>query len=238
MPLTSHRKPHHGFTILEMAIVLLIISVLTASLIGPLTNYLYQRQVADTQKSLEEIKEALLGYAAANGHLPAPTLSANNGQAPLGGCGTPIDCSGFVPWETLGTSKLDAWGKIFQYSVTPAFTSGQVKFSFVGTKIVCSAYDSTSSNCTKTLATNVPALVWSFGRRNWGTNEAGTSLPNLGISNTDEELNRRILSANMTAIMRGYSEAGATGGEFDDQLVWLSTQLLFNRMLSAGQQLN
>src|SRR5690242_15755383 len=64
-----------GFTILELAIVLLIVAALTASLLGPFTNYLYQRQVVETEKSLDEIKEALLGFAAANGRMPKPGLA-------------------------------------------------------------------------------------------------------------------------------------------------------------------
>lgn len=234
--MTSQRKIRNGFTILEMAIVLLVISVLTASLVGPLTNYIYQRQVADTQKSLEEIKEALLGYAAANkGVLPGPAISPTNGEA-KGSCGSTTECSGLVPWQTLGTPKADAWGKIFQYSVTPDYTTEiKIALALKGTKTICNVPDVSGINCDQALAKEVPVLVWSAGRRNFGTSEAGVALPNLGgTGNVDEIMNQRILLGNEVAVSRNYSEAGATRGEFDDQVIWISAPLLFHHVLAAG----
>lgn len=60
--MTSQR----GFTLIELAIVLIIITLLIGGLAGPLSAQIQARRVAETQKTLEEGKEAILGYAIAN----------------------------------------------------------------------------------------------------------------------------------------------------------------------------
>ncbi len=226
---TSANKPATGFTILELAIVLLIVSALTASLLGPFTNYLYQRQVAQTEKSLEEIKEALLGFAAANGRLPFP--------AAIGGDGTEDNttncsngyCSGQIPWQTLGITRMDAWNNFIRYSVGDKFTVTPVKFASTAATDPDVDTRLPGAAATTRIATNVPAIVWSVGRRDVQD----------GV-NSDEQENRRLFlhtSATPTIITRQYSETGTVGGEFDDLVVWVSAPVLFNRMLSGGQSL-
>lgn len=105
-----------GFTLLEVAIAILVVSLLLGGLLGPLSVRVEQQERARTQALLEEIREALLGYAAMYGILPCPTTeqnpaSTNYGVAdatcPAGGATT----DGYLPWKTLGVSLTDAWGK-------------------------------------------------------------------------------------------------------------------------------
>ena len=112
-----------GFSLLEMAIVLLIIAILATAVGIPLASQLDQQRTADTQKQLEAIKEAIYGFAMANGRLPCPATdgvtygaaSSNGSEAPAGGtCTVKL---GYVPAVTLGISNvdsaglaLDAWG--------------------------------------------------------------------------------------------------------------------------------
>ena len=116
-------KRAFGFSLLEMAIVLLIIAILATAVGIPLASQLDQQRTADTQKQLEAIKEAIYGFAMANGRLPCPATdgvtygaaSSNGSEAPAGGtCTVKL---GYVPAVTLGISNvdstglaLDAWG--------------------------------------------------------------------------------------------------------------------------------
>ena len=124
-----------GFTLVEMAIVLVIIGLLLGGMLMPLSAQMDQRRNSETQKALDEINQALIGFAVANGRFPRPATSATNG-AERTTCATEAECAGFIPWATLGVSKLDSWGKIIRYSVTLAFAgdvSGTTPFTLTST---------------------------------------------------------------------------------------------------------
>ena len=127
-----------GFTLIELAIVLLIVGLVLGGLLVPLSQQIQSRRISDTEATMRDIKEALLGYAIANGRLPCPATAATNGMEnrrndDLGvgpkdpdkeGCGGGIYL-GFVPWATLGVAAVDAWGNRFGYRVTNEFTRAQ-----------------------------------------------------------------------------------------------------------------
>ena len=47
----------HGFSLIEVAVVLFIIVLLLGSILVPLTTQVEQKQISDTQKTLDEIRE-------------------------------------------------------------------------------------------------------------------------------------------------------------------------------------
>ena len=128
----SHIKYSRGFTLIEMAIVMLIIGALIGSAILPLKA---QRDTANINKARQEITtivEAIYGFSIANNRLPCPTQPNTGGisQPPAGG-----DCAvshGFVPSNTLGLKGkincdgllVDPWGNPYRYSVTTADQGG------------------------------------------------------------------------------------------------------------------
>lgn len=115
-----------GFSLVELAVALAIIALLLAGALIPLSTQIDVRNVTDTQRSMESIREAITGFAQANGRLPCP--AAGNLAAGAAGAGTEQftapSCTalmGVVPWATLGVSETDAWGRRFSYRVSPAF---------------------------------------------------------------------------------------------------------------------
>ena len=80
----SCKRSHSGFTLVELAIAIFIIALLLGSILVPLTTQVEQRQITETQKTMEEIRDALLGFAATNGYLPCPDLQVR-GLAPNDG---------------------------------------------------------------------------------------------------------------------------------------------------------
>jgi len=68
-----------GFTLIEMAVAIFIITLLIGSILFPLTTQVEQRQIAETQKILDETRQAIIGFAVINGRLPRPAVSATNG---------------------------------------------------------------------------------------------------------------------------------------------------------------
>jgi len=117
-----------GFTLVELAVVVLVVTLLLGSLLIPLATQVEQRNVSETQKRLQEVKEALIAYAIANGRFPCPAV-ATGASTDIGkeafaaaiGNETNGNCSnffnGYVPGITLGLSNVDdqgfvvdAWG--------------------------------------------------------------------------------------------------------------------------------
>jgi len=113
----------YGFSLIEIAVVLVILAILITAIGIPLGTQLDQQRTVETQKQLETIKEAIYGFALANGRLPCPATdgvvygaaSSVGAEAPLGGvCTVKL---GYVPAVTLGISNtdssgfaIDAWG--------------------------------------------------------------------------------------------------------------------------------
>lgn len=131
-----------GFTLAELAVAMVIVALLLASALWPLSTQMEMRAISETQRTMEEIREAIIGFALANGRLPCPAIPGTptsqtdaTTSEPAGVEDTnpyPIPTSspyqfvcrrsfGVVPWTTLGTSEQDAWGRRFSYRVSPAF---------------------------------------------------------------------------------------------------------------------
>ncbi len=229
---------HSGFTLVELAIVVAVIALLLGSLLVPLTTQVEQRHVAQTDVQLEEIREALIGFAMVNGRLPRPANSITDGTE-RAACVTAQDCTGYLPWVALGVRKTDAWGKMFRYTVSLDFANASFNLSttMANTKTVQTR---DSGGALVNLATNLPAVLLSYGANNFGTSDDGTAIANSSATNTDEQTNDTKFNTCTPncSVFVGRSVAtssGSAGGEFDDRLVWVSANILFNRMVTAGK---
>lgn len=227
-----------GFTLLELAIVLMIVGLLLSSLMPPLSAQIDQRRYNESQQQIADIKEALIGFSVVHGRLPRPAVSATDGTEKSASCADEEACTGFVPWVTLGVRKTDAWNKLIRYSVTPAYANGAITLNSVATKRVMTR-DNTgvgiyvvgaAGACTTEIRC-APAIVYSAGKNHWGFSEDGTALPEGPATNVDERTNA---NANTIFITRLQS-SGPAGGEFDDIVTWLPTYVLMNRMVAAGR---
>lgn len=129
-----------GFSLIELAVVLFIVSLLLAGFLVPLREGIESERRVETQAKLESIESALYGFAIANGRLPCPDCRAVAGNCPgvgnaindgledlVGsncavdlnpGVGAPNDAlEGNIPWATLGVDQFDNWESWFTYSV-------------------------------------------------------------------------------------------------------------------------
>ncbi|MCX7173914.1 MAG: prepilin-type cleavage/methylation domain-containing protein [Proteobacteria bacterium] len=61
-----------GFSLMELAVVLVIVALLLGGLLVPLGTQRDVEFMRATEKSLADIREALIGFAAVNGRLPCP----------------------------------------------------------------------------------------------------------------------------------------------------------------------
>lgn len=222
------KRPICGFTLIEVAIVTLVLTLLLGGLLIPLATQVDQRRYSETNKTLAEIKQALIGFAQVNGRLPCPAKS--DGKEQVAGCDTVF--VGVLPWVTLNVPMTDAWGQQFHYAVSSALAGTVppgVKFS-TPTNLVINADTRGGS---KELANQVAAIVFSLG-----PNGGRSVIPAENV-NEKENTNGDItfVARARTAASAGCSDttAGSTFCEFDDTLVWISPFVLFSSMSDAGK---
>lgn len=123
-------KKHLGFTLVEMAIVLVVIGIVLAGVLGTFKAQMDNSRTRETQQSLTDIREALIAFALSNGRLPCPadpTLTSTAAGAGLEDPNPVVNrcnrLNGVIPWATLGVKELDAWGGRFSYSVSDDYTA-------------------------------------------------------------------------------------------------------------------
>jgi prepilin-type N-terminal cleavage/methylation domain-containing protein len=120
-----------GFSLIEIAVVLVILAVLLASLGVPLSAQIEQRRRDETLRQLANIKESIEGFVLAKGRLPCPARPTDKGIESLISDETTGQCaifSGLLPAVTLGVGPvddegfaMDAWGGAtnrIRYAVT------------------------------------------------------------------------------------------------------------------------
>lgn len=131
-----------GFTLVEMAIVLVVIGILLSGGLLTVAPVIQGSKIAETKQRLDRIEESLTLYVIRNGCLPCPADAtlANDGNA-RGDAGTytsqcltqatastvcsVVNGTGVLPWIALGLSQAevtDGWGNMITYAVTPGLT--------------------------------------------------------------------------------------------------------------------
>ncbi|MGH8509743.1 MAG: type II secretion system protein, partial [Gammaproteobacteria bacterium] len=221
------------FTLIEVAIAIVVIALLLGSLLGPLSVRIEQADRQKTQELLDEIKEALYGFAAVNGRLPCPDSDGNDGREDRTTACTVV--VGNLPWADLAVPELDAWGRRFFYRVTPSF-GDDVTQNTVALPASCITLPAQASFalCSdgdidildgaggNNVATDIPAVIVSYGA-NGG----------LTPTSADERENWPTGPNPTIFVSKGYSQNPAS--EFDDLVAWISPHILKNRMIAAGR---
>lgn len=245
--------PEKGFTLVEMAMVLAIVTLLLAGLVPTISGQLEQRRSAETKKQLDEIQQALIGFAIINGRLPCPAVLDSGTESLAGGaCTNPYN--GVVPGITLGLSSLngngevlDGWDNPIRYVVTSSDGNAYVTTNGISTLglsslspnlLVCTtATGLVDTNCSTTQDTN-PGCKCATDQ----ALTAGDGVPAIifstgknganGGTGADEAIN---LDNNRIFVSHTPTAAGNPNGEFDDLVIWLSNQVLISKMVSAGK---
>lgn len=251
----SHQS---GFSLVEMAIVLAIVGLLLGGLLPTISSQMERQYTNETRKQLDEIQQALIGYAIVNGRLPCPASSTSNGvESPVGGgnCGSPNFYNGFVPAATLGLTSVvdshgnkgfavDSWGNRIHYAVTAWSKTTSPTFNNVFTTaggmstVGISALAPNLLVCSNATATG-------FSSSTCGTNNALTSDPGVpvviystgkngayGGTGADEAANP---NPNSTDSNDQTFVSHTQTPDFDDLVIWLSPNTLLNRMVAAGK---
>lgn len=235
-----------------MAVILLIVGMLLGGLLPTLSGQIEQRRNEATLKQLDEIQQALIGYALINGRLPCPASASSNGVESFigGGSASTGVCSnfytGFVPAATLALNNtdsagyaVDAWGNRIHYAVSAwnnVFTmSNGISSTGIANLqpnlLVCSsATGASNTSCAAgmalTASPGVPIVIYSTGKNG---SYGGTGADEMENPNPNSNDNDRVF------VSHPPTRDSAPNGEFDDLLVWVSPNILINRMVLAGK---
>ncbi len=107
----NFRRPV-GFSLIELAIVLFIVSLLIGGLLMPLSAQNEIRGRQETDKALANIREALIGFAVVNGRLPCPAVASIPTGTTVSGlqagreATTPAGANGPCACDTSATSGV------------------------------------------------------------------------------------------------------------------------------------
>lgn len=245
-----------GFTLTELAVVFFIVALLMATAMFTLSAQTDQRNFEETRRRLEAGRDLVLAFAVASGRLPCPgTTSGDENPAGGGNCASPY--GGFLPARTVGFQitdtngfGLDAWQNRIRYAV-PSHTIALVNCAggapatpyahFTNTTnmrttgITCQPGDlvicnrspaaPAATSCDLTTAvTNqntVVAIIFSTGK-NGATGGTGVN-------------EARNLDNNQLFVSRTPDPSTAAGGEFDDQMLWITAGELYSKLIAAGR---
>jgi prepilin-type N-terminal cleavage/methylation domain-containing protein len=125
-----------GFTLVEMAVVVIILSLIMTMGLSAAGSMLLNSQREVTRERMKAVRDAMVGYFAQNHRFPCPDAGSNVGNTgrdgledravggpnpdPASAC---VGAMGTVPYVTLGLSRdqaLDAWGNFISYRLTTA----------------------------------------------------------------------------------------------------------------------
>lgn len=228
----QNQRSEHGFSLVELAIVLFIMGLLVQASIEPLGRRLEHKRQGDAAAQLRQVQEHLRAYWVSYGHLPCPVTESIDTES---GCirgtgGVPAAELSIVGAVSTAGELLDPWGRALGYSVsltdvnagespnTPDWlTSGEIsRVMFTDLEadlVVC--LEALPNGCVTSndLSADLVAVVVSSGSK--------TTLR--------EQDNR---DGDLHYISAPYSSAQPH--EFDDQLIWLGRSELIYLALQAG----
>ncbi len=228
-----------GFTLIEMAVVMVVVGLLLKQFVVPLGAMREQRLRMSTESQMTLVVESLMGFTAANHRLPCPATLHSGGQE-LNQCNGGAAATGYVPTVTLGLMGatdgdgvlLDAWGSPYIYAVSASnttdlgdtthadfVTAGDM--AAVGMKylsadlLVCQNGLTDDCSRSEVQANQVPFVLVSLG--------SDTSRRGHQTGNQD---------GGRVFVSRAYSSAQEL--PFDDLVHWVSENRFFYQLIQAG----
>jgi type II secretory pathway pseudopilin PulG len=254
----SRRSPDRaaGHTLVELALVLLVIAILALATALPLAAQVEMRRVDETRRLLDEARDAILAFAAMHGRLPCPASAASHGDESFdaGGSGSDGRCAhfldGFLPAAALGLSPLDpegfardAWqtpGNRIRYAVSgdPVNGVAQALTRTNGMQAAGLAALGAQSHYLFVCASAAGATGSGCGpSTNQLTRRAafvllstGANGANVPSAGSDEARN---LSGDGTFV--AHEDSTDATHPFDDLVTWVPVHLVAHRLLTAGR---
>lgn len=211
-----------GFSLIELAIVLVIVTLLTGGAITALRVQAQRSAFSDTQAALLEARDALLGYAINHGRLPCPATDATGtSHATCPGNAR----RGLVPWSTLGIRAEDAWNQRLSYEVSTTLTTAPLSDPSPGNSVSLREARGGSSVADDG---SLAFAIWSHGTNGHEALNAQGVWQDASPDNDEHSNAPRTPPTPLQVIVRPHSDT------YDDQVSWVSKYILYRHLLDAG----
>jgi len=230
----------HGFSLVELSIVLIIIGLLVGTAAVPLSSSINQSRYKYTTAQLENIREAMHGYLISTGKLPCPVSIDFSEQVGLVSDGICATQHGAVPATTLGVmgersangALLDVWGRAYRYSVSLSDhaqlgVSGEPDWLTIGEPAAVGAQNMFAElQLCRTTAANDCA------NKDLIANQIAWVVYSTGANDGVEALEAENVDNDHVFAVSGYSSSEEH--PFDDQIIWASRSELVYWLLKAS----
>ncbi len=226
------QKLIHGFSLLEMALALVILSMMMGWLMTPLRvqNGLHKYQ--QTDQRLTQAQQALLGHAIIYHYLPCPdTDQPPDGWENVLANQACTNDEGILPWLQLGVAATDAWGRFFRYRADSTFTHHAQWFSISAAESASNIQVTGEAGAVTSIPSRPGAIILSHGENGLGGIQSVSGGQTYAMSapvHPDEQENA---DGDLVFVDKAQQQAG--GAVFDDRLVMLSPKVLIQQMVQA-----
>ncbi len=232
------RSKQYGFTLIEIAVVLVIVGILVGSFIGTFADRIDTTRRDNTKNNLDEIKTMLIAYAfsqPAAPYLPCPdTDIPPDGQENRGG-GVCVAATGLLPWVTIGAGYVDAWDTRYRYWVNTDYANS-AGFLLTTDDVNSATVETRVGNNNTPLLNNAVAVIYSHGKNGLGgigsNNINRAALPAVGYDDENENFDGDNLFMSRSLTKEG---AAVNGGIFDDIVIWVNSYELKAKMVEVGK---
>jgi prepilin-type N-terminal cleavage/methylation domain-containing protein len=245
-----------GFTMIEIAIVLLVVSVLLGYTVAMFPVQQELKQYRKVNEEMQDIMDALTGFAQVNGRLPCADGDNDGLEDWPGGVADCVTWYGNLPARTLslngsysqGGLLLDPWGTPYRYQVSASNSGLPAPDDLVGDFTIL----------TGMRAAGIPNLIPDLRICNIQPATHTAAAPNDDTAcdaNTDVVTNAVAvvisLGKDKDAVIANTSDvqsenldnsltdtvfvSSARSDQYDDVVKWLAPSVLFSRMIAADQ---
>lgn len=235
-----------GFSLVELAIVLVIVGILMLSLIRTLSSQVEQRNFDDTRRYLEQARELVLAFAIVKGRLPCPATATSSGDEwPTGGVACATNYGGWLPARAIGYQQvdsggyaIDAWGNRIRYAVSNTTWGTGLAARFTKQHI-------SSDPTAAWLVTTTPSDLVICGSATGITGTSCNTAPSVTNQNVVVATIFSTGKIGAIACATCLDKAANTNGDqvfvfhtptpdFDDQFTWITVGELYGKLISAG----
>ncbi len=245
-----------GFTLAEIAIVILILGIMLSMGLKTAVANLDSAAYSETKSKQEQIKLALIGFLRTNGRLPCPD---NKGGVAADGLevnpcfAAATDGYGIVPYQTLQISRgtaQDGWGNYFSYKVANGTLGSRNWTSRVLVPVpLRTPFDiielpaptpaltiqelNAAGTALVTTTTTAVVVIISHGKNGFGakTVELAVRIPTVGAG-AGELLNANVPLGNATFVLRPVTDVVGFNGAYDDLVTFATPQELLQPLMS------
>lgn len=241
-----HRASQSGFSLIELAIVLIVVALLGSGALFGLSSQHKQMQFQESAQQIEIALDALMGFAMSAGRLPCPAdpaIPSKDGAGKEEITCLPTNCApkssgcectckyehGVLPWQTLALAGLDPWGNRLTYFAGREFSnpvSYDDETKGIKTRFTLETVGRANiqNGSGQVVASEIPAVIVSHGQRGRGAyTDTGEKITG---ATGDEQLNA---SGTQNFISKTPTEL------FDDHVAWIVPTVLKSRLVSVGK---